>query len=313
MSEKNWGAKTVQWDDARILLAFARDGSFNLAARRLGVRHSTISRRIHALEESLATALIERSATGYVLTQAGEDLAQTAARMEKQLLEYEAANSGQKDDASGLLHVTAIANMASGVLMPLFARFSAENPNISLRLDVTNDNVRLSERDADVALRQTNTPGETLIGTRLATIASAVYGQADYCAAVEVGEAEERWIGVECCDYHRTWTKQSRSHDDHGFTVDDTSLTLAALKEGLGVGYLPCFLGDADPDLVRFRAPKMQHNLGLWLLYHRDLRNTKRVTLFREHMQREIKPLLDLFGGTSEGKQLQAAPKERTI
>ena len=79
--------------------------------------------------------------------------------------------------------------------------------------------------------------------------------------------------------------------------MDETSLTLAAMKHGLGVGFLPCFLGDSDPELVRYREPEVQHELGLWLLYHRDLRNTKRVTLFREHMQREIKEASALFEG----------------
>lgn len=289
----------MQWDDARIFLAFAREGSFSNAAKRLGVRHSTVSRRIRALEESLATALIERSPTGYVLTKAGEDLKRTAVRMENQLLAFEAASSGQNEDVAGTLHITAIANMASTVLMPLFADFSNAHPNIDLRLEVTNDSVRLAERDADVALRQTNSPGETLVGSRLTTVASAVYGSAQYCAAVRAGRESEKWVGVDCCEYHRTWTKQACPRGEHSIFVDDTSLTAAALKEGLGVGYLPCFLGDSDPDLVRFREPEIQHNLGLWLLYHRDLRNTKRVTLFREHMQREIKKLAPLFEGTS--------------
>ena len=69
------------------------------------------------------------------------------------------------------------------------------------------------------------------------------------------------------------------------------------MKEGLGVGFLPCFLGDSDPELARFREPEKQHELGLWLLYHRDLRNTKRVAMFREHMQREIKQAAALFEG----------------
>lgn len=289
----------MQWDDARIFLAFAREGSFSGAAKRLGVRHSTVSRRVHALEQDLATALIERSATGYVLTKAGEDLRIHAARMENELLTFEANSGGQSEDASGPLHVTAVANMASTVLMPIFASFSKTYPKIDLRLEVTNNSVRLAERDADVALRQTNSPGETLIGTRLTTIASAVYGSATYCRSVASGETAEGWIGVDCCDYHRIWTKQASADADHSFCVDDTLLTVAALKEGLGVGYLPCFLGDSDPDLVRFREPEVKHNLGLWLLYHRDLRNTKRVLLFREHMQREIRNLAPLFEGAA--------------
>ena len=288
----------MQWDDARIFLAYAREGSFSSAAKRLGVRHSTVSRRIHALEANLATPLIERSPSGYVLTNAGKDLQRSAARMENELLAFWAASSGQNEDVAGQLHVTAIANMASTVLMPIFARFSRAYPSIDLRVEVTNDSVRLAERDADVALRQTNSPGDTLIGTRLATVASTVYGSTDYCTAVQAGQIEERWVGVDCCDYHRTWTKQARPNGGHSFYVDDTSLTAAALKEGLGVGYLPCFLGDSDPALVRFREPELQHNLGLWLLYHRDLRNTKRVTLFREHMQREIKGVAGLFEGS---------------
>jgi DNA-binding transcriptional LysR family regulator len=287
----------MQWDDARIFLAFAREGSFSAAAKRLEVQHSTISRRIHALEEQVGTPLIERSASGYVLTAAGEELRTTACRIEQELLQFEAASGGQSSEAAGELRVTAIANMASTVLMPLFARFNDAHPNIDLRIEVTNDSVRLSERDADVALRQTNSPGETLIGTRLATVASAVYGAKNYCAAVEAGDAKEKWIGVDCCDFHRNWTKQAWPSAKHAFFVDETSLTLGAIKEGMGVGFLPCFIGDTEPDLARFREPESQHNLGLWLLYHRDLRNTKRVTLFREFMQKEIKHVAYVMAG----------------
>lgn len=289
----------MQWDDARIFLAVAREGSFSNAAKRLGVQHSTVSRRIRALEKKLAAPLVERKASGYILTEAGEELKLTACRIENELLSFEGAVSGQADDVAGELRVTAIANMASTVLMPYFARFSAAYPQIELSVQVTNNSVRLSEREADIAIRQTNKPLDTLIGTRLTTVASAVYGSREYCAAVKSGQAAEQWIGVDCCEYHRTWTKQAWPQAEHAFYVDETSLTLAALKEGLGVGFLPCFLGDADPKLMRFHEPETKHELGLWLLYHRDLRNIKRVALFREHMQREIRAAATLFEGAA--------------
>ena len=287
----------MHWDDARIFLAVAREGSFSNAAKRLGVQHSTVSRRIRELEKNLATPLVERKTSGYVLTQAGEELKLSACRIEQELLSFEGEVSGQDDDVAGELRVTAIANMAATVLMPYFARFSAAHPHIKLNVQVTNNSVRLTEREADIAIRQTNKPGETLIGTQLTTVASAVYGARDYCADVNAGKSAEKWIGVDCCEYHRTWTKQAWPSEEHEFYVDETSLTLAAMKHGLGVGFLPCFLGDSDPELVRYREPEAQHELGLWLLYHRDLRNTKRVTLFREHMQREIKEASALFEG----------------
>ena len=287
----------MNWDDARIFLAVAREGSFSKAAKRLGVQHSTVSRRIRELEKKLATPLVDRTSTGFDLTEAGEELNISACKIEREILSIEGTISGQSEDIAGELRVTAIANMASSVLMPVFARFSAAYPKIELRVQVTNNSVHLAERDADVAIRQTNTPLETLIGTRLTTVASAVYGSADYCAEIKAGRAEEKWIGVECCEYHRTWTKQACPEADHAFCVDDTQLTVAAMKEGLGVAYLPCFLGDSDPALVRFRQPEEQHELGLWLLYHRDLRSNKRVALFREHMLREVKEITRLFEG----------------
>lgn len=287
----------MQWDDARIFLAFAREGSFSAAAKRLGVQHSTISRRIHTLEKELGTPLAKRSAKGYVLTEAGEELKKSALRIEQELLAFEAASGEQSDVVSGELRVTAIANMASTVLMPIFARFSQHYPMIELIIEVTNTSVRLADREADIAIRQTNTPQETLIGTRLTTVASAVYGSRSTCAAIKAGQCEERWIGVDCCEPHKTWTRAAHPDGRHSFYVDDTLLTVAAIKEGLGVGFLPCFMGDSDPDLERLQEPNPEHDLGLWLLYHNDLRNTKRVTLFREHMQREIKELSGLFEG----------------
>jgi DNA-binding transcriptional LysR family regulator len=287
----------MNWDDARVFLTFTREMSFSGAAKRLGVQHSTISRRIQSLEKQLASSLVERDKSGYRLTPAGEELKASALRMEQELLSFEAANTGQNDEASGELTLAAVPNMASTILMPIISGFSRAHPKIELRISVTNDNVRLSKREADVALRQTNSPDETLIGTRLTTVASAVYGEKTYCADVAAGESPEQWIGVDCCDYHRTWTRQACPDAKHPLWVDETSLTLAALKEGMGVGYLPCFIGDSDSALTRFREPEIKHNLGLWLLYHRDLRDTRRVLLFREYVTQEIQKVSPLFEG----------------
>ena len=287
----------MQWDDLRIFLAVARAGSISGAATRLGVQHSTVSRRLRALEERLGTRLIERKTSGNELTEAGEDLQLSARKIEAEILEFEGARSGEDTGAAGELRITAINNMASSVLMPVFARFSAAYPDIELHVQVSNKFVRLAERDADIAIRLTNTPLDTLIGTRLTTVASAVYGARAYCARVQAGEAQEKWLGIECCGFHMSWTKDACPEHDHNFYVDDTLLTLAALRVGAGLAYLPCFMGDSEPSLLRFRAPEPRHDLGLWLLYHRDLRRTKRVRLFREHMQREIADLRDLFEG----------------
>jgi len=109
--------------------------------------------------------------------------------------------------------------------------------------------------------------------------------------------AEPKWLGVECCAFHQSWTRAACPDHDHNFFLDDTLLTLAALKQGAGLAYLPCFMGDSDEQLERYRAPESQHNLGLWLLYHPGLRRTKRVRVFREHMIAEIAGQRTLFEG----------------
>ncbi len=287
----------MQWDDLRIFLAVARDGSISGAAKRLGVQHSTVSRRIRSLEEMLATRLIERKTSGYELTEAGEELKLSASKVEVEILDVEGALSGQETGVSGELRVTAINNMASSILMPMFTRFSAVYPDIELHIVVSNKFARLAERDADIAIRLTNAPTDTLIGTRLVTVASAVYGERKYCSALTSGSAEKKWLGIECCGFHTSWTKEACPEQNHTLFVDDTLLTLAALKEGAGLAYLPCFLGDSDPALMRFYPPEKKHDLGLWLLYHRDLRRTKRVRLFREHMLREVADTAAFFEG----------------
>jgi molybdate transport repressor ModE-like protein len=287
----------LHWDDLRIFLAVARAGSISGAAQRLGIQHSTVSRRLRTLEERLGTSLIERRGSGYELTEAGEELQLSAGKIEVEILEFEGAQGGHDTGATGELRVTAINNMASTVLMPIFARFSEAYPNIELHVQVSNKFVKLAERDADIAIRLTNTPLDTLIGTRLTTVASAVYGGRDYCSRVKAGKAEEKWLGIECCDFHVSWTRDARPDNAHNFYVDDTLLTLAALKAGAGLAYLPCFMGDGEASLSRFRPPEAKHDLGLWLVYHRDLRRTQRVRLFREHMQREICDVRALFEG----------------
>jgi len=287
----------MNWDDMRLFLAVARCGSISGGAKQLGVQHSTVSRRIRSLEEKLGARLIERKKSGYELTVAGENIKQSAIRIEREMLSVDEALLGKDTNLVGPLRVTAINNMASSVLMPMFARFSDEHPQVDLHIIVSNMDASLAQREADVAIRLTNTPTDTLIGKRMLTVASTIYGSREYLKKLKQQTAEPKWIGVECCVFHKTWTKQYCSHQSHNFYSDDTLLTLSAIKENLGVSYLPCFLGDADPLLERYCEPDVQHDLGLWILLHPDLKKTARVLAFRDYMIRSIKEKRDLFEG----------------
>jgi len=287
----------MNWDDLRLFLAVARSGSISSGARQLDLQHSTLSRRMRKLEQDLGVRLFDKVPSGYVLTTAGENLMKTASCIEREVLLVDGVLSGKDLKPSGPLRVTAIDNMATTVLMPMFAEFSRRHPEVTLHLMVSNTDASLAQREADVAIRLTNTPPETLIGKRIVTVSSAIYGSKDYIEQLREDAGEPHWLGVECCTFHKSWTKQACGDHPHRFYVDDTLLTQAALREGMGVSILPCFMGDPDPALARYAEPRPEWDLGLWILLHPDLKRTTRVLAFREHMAESMKAQSDLFAG----------------
>jgi len=295
----------MNWDDLKLFLAVVRRGSISGAAEQLGVQHSTVSRRIRKLESTLGTQLLERKKSGLKLTLAGQNLKQSALRIEYEILGIDATLLGKDAKMVGSLRVAALNNMASSVLMPIFASFNKQYPKVDLHIMVSNNDASLSQRDADVALRLTQTPQETLVGKQICSVASTLYASPHYLEQhTTEGQANRnapihqlQWLGVECCAFHKMWTKKYAATQEHHFFVDDTQLTQAALREGLGVSLLPCFMGDLDPELVRYCDPKPEWQLGLWLLLHPDLKHTARVLAFRDHVTQNIEQQRDLFAG----------------
>lgn len=287
----------MNWDDLRVFLAVARCGSVSNGARQLNLQHSTVSRRMRKFEEDLGVRLFDKVPSGYALTGAGENLMQTAIHVEREVLAMHEVLSGEDLKPAGELRVSAVDNMATTVLMPMFTGFSREFPEVTLHLMVSNSDVSLAQREADIAIRLSNTPPETLIGKRVLTVSSAIYASGEYVSRLSDTGGEPIWLGVECCQFHRSWTKQACGDLSHHLYVDDTLLTQAALREGVGVSILPCFMGDADPALVRYSDPKPEWDLGLWILLHPDLKRTARVLAFRDYMMNAIKAQEDLFVG----------------
>lgn len=291
----------MNWDDLRIFLAVARSGSISSGAKQLGLQHSTVSRRVRKLEQNIGVRLFDKVPSGYELTSAGEKLVKAADQMEREVLAVDGTLAGTDLRPAGPLRVTAIDNMATTILMPMFAGFSRAFPDVTLNLTISNADVSLAQREADVAIRLANTPPETLIGKRVCTVSSAIYGSPAYLEQLRRDGGEPQWLGVNCCVFHRTWTKQACGDQEHRFVVDDTLLTQPALREGMGVSILPCFMGDPDPGLERYSDPRPEWDLGLWILLHPDLKRTARVLAFRDFMTEAIQAEQDLFGGQRSG------------
>ncbi|PAV26149.1 LysR family transcriptional regulator [Tamilnaduibacter salinus] len=278
--------QAMRWDDLQVVLAVAHTGSLSGAGRRLRVSHATVFRRLQDLEKRLGVRLFERSRGGYAPTLAGEDLATVAGRVQQEVHGAERRIAGQDLRLSGTIRVTTTDTLFAGLLAPLFNDFREQYPHISLEVVISNQRYSLSRREADIAIRPTNHPPDTLVGRRVTDIAQAVYGQrAQWNAAASPVAPEslrsEHWVGP---DAHMGYATLEHWMADKttSYRMDSMLGMQMAAREGSGIAVLPCYLGDQDDVLVRLSDPIEALATPLWLLTHPDLRQVTRIRTFMD-------------------------------
>ena len=298
--------ETLAWDDFRLIKAIIDARSLPGAATRLGLNHSTVFRRLGQIEAGLGLTLFERHRSGYVATPAGEEMAALAGRVDDEISAFALKLAGQEIKPAGDLRVTTNDTLLVDLLTPIFAGFLQSCPDIRLDILSGNQALNLSKRDADVAIRATDKPPETLVGRRTARIAWALYGRA--ADVTEPGtpamEAlwQRRWVSLGEEFAMVKAVRQVLQHVPPERIVYrlNTVLGLAeAVEAGIGIGYLPCFIADRRPGLLRLAAPDPDLAADLWLLTHPELRHSPRVRLFMDHVAAELarlKPLLEATG-----------------
>ena len=288
----------VSWDDFRLIKAIADHRSLTGAAEALGVNHSTVFRRLADTEKRLGMPLFERHRTGYGLTPAGEEMVALAERMDRDVTSFSRKLAGQTLTPSGEVRVTTNDTLLVHLLMPVIATFRKAYADIRVDVVLSNQALNLSKRDADIAIRATDNPPETLVGRRVAAIVWAVYGRAtDFPEAVGgagVSPASlfgRDWVSLGDQFDHLKAARYVRDHvpPEHVALKINTVLGLAeAVAEGIGVGPLPCFIADRNPALVRLTAHNPEFSTGLWLLTHPDLRASPRIRAFLDCAAAEL-------------------------
>jgi DNA-binding transcriptional LysR family regulator len=295
--------KTTDWDDLRVFLAVARTGTLSGAARVLGVNHSTVFRRLAAFEQQLGVRLFDRLPTGYVRTLAGEEMMESAAAIEEQVAALERRVTGRDLELQGTLRVTTTDTIAMSFGPSHITAFHAVYPGIVVELSALTERVSLSRRDADVAIRPTNTPPESVVGRRVARIAMAVYCAASRLDVPSFGSTafwSAPWIDGDETLAHLSGARWLGANIAPGATVfRGNALTVLhqACRAGLGLALLPCYLADGDGALQRVGAPVPDLAIDLWLLTHEDLRQTARVRAFLDFMAESIAADRDLIEG----------------
>ncbi len=290
----------MNWDDLKFFLAVCREGSIRGAAKQLNVNHSTVSRRINSFEQSLEKQLFKREKTGYVQTKLAQEIYRDALHLESRLNAVERRIAGKDKTLKGEIKITLPDLLAQNLLMPCFAAFCQQYPDIDLQIIDSTRPFNLVNREADIAFRICDEPPEHLVGRKLANIHRACY-----MARANIGQLKQSdwllkqsWIGWNdnarrpvgkiAKDYPRFNSKHK---------IMSAPIQAEACKQGMGIAILPCFQGDNIKELVRVPPYSSEHKYNLWLLSHPDLRNNKKIQTFFRFMVNEVEKLKTLIEG----------------
>lgn len=278
------------WNDARLILHIGRAGGLVAAAKALRIDHSTVFRRLAALETRLGP-LFEREPGGaYRPTPAGARAALAAERIEEEVLGLARDLAGQDRTLTGRLRVTCSETLAYRLLTAYVARFRAAHPGIVIELAIDGRMLNLSRREADIALRVSRPREGDLWGRKLANIAWTAYGSPALLAQgpplAEPSDLahhpligwEEGTSGINAAD----WLTETAPASAVVYRTSSLVNQLVAARAGIGVAVLPCYLGDPEPGLRRALpgGPVPALARELWIVTHRDLRRMGRVRTF---------------------------------
>jgi len=281
----------LNWDDLRLIKAIAEAESLPAAASRLGINHSTVFRRLRQVEETLGFELFEKTRAGYAATPHGAELVALAERMDDDVASVMLKLAGREATPSGELRVATNDTLLVHLLTPLFAAFREAYPDIRLDILIGNQPLNLARRDADIAIRATDNPPETLVGRRAARLAWALYGRTGDGVEAMDDPAARNWVtlGEQMGHFHLTkWMVKTIPADRIVYRLNTVLGLVEAVEAGIGVGYVPCFIGDTRPSLTRLAEPHPDFGADLWLLTHADLRGVPRVRALLDFLATEI-------------------------
>jgi len=292
--------QAMDWDDVRVFLAVAREGSMRAAGRALGLSQPTIARRLAAFEASFSgSPVFDRLPDGLRLNPAGEQLIPEAESVENAMLALERRRAAVSPSLSGTVRV-AIGECAGGFLARCLAGTTgtALPPGIVVELvDELRQRANLVRRQADMALRHEPPESGDYYVAKLGTFGVAVYRRRGAEAAAWVGYTEEQahWPTAQ-------WVQ--RQVEETGMPVacgaSSMLMRVEAIRAGTGRGELPCYVGDGHPLLERLGPPIPELAAAYWVVVHRDLRRSALVRAVIDWIKTAFAEQRALIAGASE-------------
>lgn len=265
----------MNWDDLRFLVEIGRSATLAAAARHLKVDQTTVARRLRALEDALGTPLFERSDGHWRPTGVGADVLERAMRIEEDVAGLARRAEAGAQAVSGVVRLTAVGAIVGDYLVPRLPVLYARYPELVVELIASNDNLNVSRREADIAIRLARPESGDFLIRKLADVGFAVYGPA------QPGPTRSNdWVTYDDELAHTPemrWLAGQLAGGRVRLRSNKLAGLLGAVAVGIGRAVLPCFLADATPGLVRESGPQPVLSRDLWLLVHPDARRLPRV------------------------------------
>ena len=275
----------MDWDNLRYFLELARAGTLVGAARRLAVDHTTVARRLQALEKQVGAALFAREAGGHRLTEAGRALLPQVEAMEAAFMAVENAAPGVRQGLHGLVRIGTTEGFGNLILAPQLARFALSHPGLVVDLLALPRLVHLSRREADIVISLERPTRGSVIVTKLADYTLHLYGQRETLARHPLVTSREDLRHHAFVSYvdDLLFTKELQFldalHRPARFAFRSTSITAQyeAVRAGAGLAVLPAFLADRDPVLARVLPHEARFTRTFWMSMPAEAKHQARM------------------------------------
>ena len=285
----------MDWDKVRIFHAAAAAGSLTKAGDVLGLSQSAVSRQVSALEGELKIPLFHRHARGLVLTEQGELLFRTARDLVAKLDQTQAMLMDSRQKPDGLLKVTANVGLGAHWLTPRLDDFLEQYPDIQLQMILTDDELDLAMREADVAIRLREPVQGDLIRRKLFTVHFHAFASPEYLKRhgqprVPADLDQHRLLAfggdipsyLKNLNWHMTVGRDPREPRQPIVTVNNLTSLLRAVQSGIGIAVLPDYLIEHNSGLVQLLASESMPELECYLVFAEALKGVARVQAFRD-------------------------------
>ncbi len=293
----DWRSVVFDWNKARAFLVTAEEGSLSAAARALDLSQPTLGRQVNALEKELGVTLFERVPRGLVLTDSGLTLLKHVRAMGEAATQLSLVASGQSDDVSGTICITATEAMAAYGLPPLVRKLRAQQPGLDVEILASNSTSDLKRREADIAVRSYRPTQDDLIATKIGEMNHFLYASEDYLR--QIGDpaspadlAGAHFIGFENSEqlidaYGRLDIELSL--ENFPVRTENHLVHWELVKAGVGIGVMPEQIGDPEPAVRRVLTDAPPLVGELWLAAHRELKTSRRIRIVFDFLAEELR------------------------